>query len=286
MIGEATQALIADVFDDNRAFAPARQVKRRVVAWGGEPVELPHSAAVISEMALEAHLRGSQGLTSAGAPDWTIVTTPPLPENVQRLEFGTRIASACRIRLKDEPDTEKCWIESLKNGWLFLLPDWMLAVGAAADELLSESRVIANRIERFEPASGRFPAFPRICSPLSGSDWLACGSAAMAFDPICGDGAGNAVREAILATAVIRAGGTEEMLAHYRARLIAGFARHLELCRPFYAAIEGDWWRAELAELDRGRAWCREQLSGHEYRYQLQGFDLVKPIPNSAANLS
>ena len=33
---------------------------------------------------------------------------------------------------------------------------------------------------------------------VDGSGWLACGTAAMGFDPICGDGTGYAVREGIL----------------------------------------------------------------------------------------
>ena len=75
-------------------------------------------------------------------------------------------------------------------------------------------------------------------SPLGANSWLACGTAAMAFDPICGDGTAHAIREAILAAAVIRAlangGPADELLAHYEARLTAGFHRHLTLCRQFY----------------------------------------------------
>jgi len=42
---------------------------------------------------------------------------------------------------------------------------------------------------------------------LRGPDWLACGTAAVAFDPICGDGTAQAMREAILGCAVITAIG-------------------------------------------------------------------------------
>jgi hypothetical protein len=51
----------------------------------------------------------------------------------------------------------------------------------------------------------------------------------MAFDPIYGDGTAHAVREAILAAAVVRAisagGDAAEPLRHYEARLMLGFQR-------------------------------------------------------------
>src|SRR5581483_3691871 len=126
---------------------------------------------------------------------------------------------------------------------------------------------------------GQFPASPRMADPLGEPGWLACGSAAMAFDPICGDGTGNAVREAILAAAVIRAaarGESEErLLAHYRARLIAAFRRHLELSLAFYRAGDGGaWWDGEIGAMERGIAWCREREG--RFWYRLNGFELER----------
>jgi len=170
------------------------------------------------------------------------------------------------------------------------LPGRLLSVGAGADELLASSRLIAPRIESADSPGGQFPAYPRIQYPLSGANWLACGSAAMGFDPVCGDGTGNAVREAILAAAVIKAAirgeNVDALLAHYQARLLAGFLKHLELCRPFYAACPGDWWRSELSELDKGIEWCRGHFqSEKKFRYQLRGFEL-EPISSAPQTLS
>ncbi len=278
LIGEPTQRLIGDVF--GRALDGAARVTRRVVAWGENavPVELAHSASVIGEQELNRQL-AVQAPEAAGEVDWTIYTSRPLPDGVVERGFGSRIASASAIRLREGIFTDACWIESLDRGWLFLLPGWLLAVGASADELLAKSRVVAEQIESIDPPKGSFPAYPRICDPLSDGKWLACGSAAMAFDPICGDGVGNAIREAILASAVVKAAIRGENLdalrEHYRTRLLAGFLKHLELCRQFYAAPSGDWWRSELEQLDQGIAWCRERLSAAPpYRYQLRGFEL------------
>jgi hypothetical protein len=102
----------------------------------------------------------------------------------------------------------------------------------------------------------------------------------MAFDPICGDGTANAIREAILACAVARAvgggGNVTELLAHYETRLIAGFYRHLALCRQFYeSGLQGPWWEAEIRALDRGLEWWARKAGGaRQFRYQLNGFEL------------
>ena len=105
-------------------------------------------------------------------------------------------------------------------------------------------------------------------------------TAAMAFDPICGDGTAHAIREAILASAVIRAltdgGSTDHLLSHYEARLTAGFQRHLMLCRQFYLrGGTGALWRSELDAIDRGIQWADATLAKHvSFRYQLRGFEL------------
>jgi hypothetical protein len=97
----------------------------------------------------------------------------------------------------------------------------------------------------------------------------------MAFDPICGDGTGHAIREGILAAAVIRAGGTEAVRRHFSNRLTAGFQRHLELCRGFYeSGGGGPWWQAEREALEKGIEWCRGELEGKTFQYRLNGFEL------------
>jgi hypothetical protein len=303
LVGTATQALIADVFQRPDLFCEARPIARRIVAWGpnAKPVEMPHSAAVIAEQELVDRLSVSITGTAKEGPDWTIFTSRALPLQVETHHFGSRIATATPVRLREGCPNDACWIESLENGWLFLLPNWLLSVGGPAEDLLTRSELVAAQIDEHEEpeahesreshepgapaaelddaATARFPAYPRISDPLCAAGWIACGSAAMAFDPICGDGTGNAFREAILASAVIRATArgenVEALLAHYRARLIAAFLKHLGLCRQFYAACAGAWWEAELAQLDTGIAWCRARLRNEPaFRYQLRGFEL------------
>jgi hypothetical protein len=305
LIGTATQALIEDVFERKDVFRGAQRISKRIVAWEShagdtEPVEVPHSAVVISEQDLVARLRPefesrpTELKIRGDAAAWTIVTSPSrdvMGTNVVH-HFGSRIAHALAVQLKTNCASDACWIESLESGWLFLLPGltsaWLLSVGGPAEELLTQSRMVGAQIESLNAPVGQFPAYPRISDPLCGDGWLACGSAAMAFDPICGDGTGNAIREAILASAVIRGiaihGKNDQndgFLVHFRTRLLAGFLKHLGLSRHFYAACSGEWWEAELRRLDEGIAWCREQLGGEpEFRYRLRGFEL-EPVVGS-----
>jgi hypothetical protein len=289
MLGDATQKLLADVFDRRDLFDGLPRINKRVVAWGksAHPVAVPHSAVVVSE---EALLRRIQSEISAPKPTpehrmlWTIFASRPLPASSQEHHFGSRMASASRVTLKSGCDSGACWIESLENGWLFLLPGpehaWLLSVGDAAEDLLARSRLISEQIGDASAARGSFPSHPRIAEPLCEAGWLACGTAALGFDPLCGDGTGHATREAILASAVVRAGiagaDADALVAHYQNRLLAGFKRHLEACRQFYqAGLSGPWWKHELDSLDCGLGWCGRQLDGAtRFRFRLNGFEL------------
>jgi flavin-dependent dehydrogenase len=168
---------------------------------------------------------------------------------------------------------------------LFLIPNapgtaLVLGVGDPAESLLNNSRIIGKQIVKRGKAAGNFPAYPRILSSLCGDGWLACGTAAMAFDPLCGDGTSHAVREAILAAAIIQAAANgenpAELRSHYETRLLAGFGRHLALCSQFYkTGHHGAWWTQELKSLEEGMAYCGQQLRNRrDFRFQLNGFEL------------
>jgi hypothetical protein len=282
LLGDQALALIRDIFEQPALLADAPHIHKRVVAWGVDaaPVALDHSAIIVSEELLLDAIRPRLHFERLCEPQWTILAARPLPAPAIEHRFGTRMARALPVTLKTGSDNSACWIESLEDGWLFLTPGWLLAVGAPAETLLGQSRLIGNQIADSGPPSGEFPAYARIASPLFGDQWLACGTAAMAFDPICGDGTAHAIREAILASAVIRAvaegGDARGLLAHYQARLTAAFERHLTLCRQFYlSGGDSRLWRSELEAIDQGIQWCHAALANHPgFRYQLRGFEL------------
>jgi 2-polyprenyl-6-methoxyphenol hydroxylase-like FAD-dependent oxidoreductase len=290
MLSEAALALIRDVFERPDLFNGAHRITRRVVRWGrdAEPMAFDHAAVVVSEGELLSELE--QGLEPLeqrvdGDGDFSIFASRPLPAGPVEHCFGSRTAYAASVRLKDAGDSGSCWIESLEDGWLFLIPNaadsgWLLSVGCSPQTIPERSRLIAGRIASMSEPSGEFSASPRIVSPLSGPKWLACGTAGMAFDPICGDGTAHAVREAILAAAVVKAistgGDATGLLRHYEARLMAGFQRHLATSLDFYrSGYGGLWWDQEVALLQQGLGWCAGKLSGYgRFRYQLNGFEL------------
>jgi hypothetical protein len=289
MLGEATQKLLADVFDRRDLFDGLPRINKRIVAWGknSTPIALPHSAVVVSEEGLLDRIQSGlspPNPSSIPEPTWTIFAARPLPRSSEQHNFGSRMATASAVILKAGSDRGACWIESLDHGWLFLLPGddraWLLSVGDPAETLLARSRLISDQIAETSASRGTFPSHPRIVEPLCEPGWLACGTAALGFDPLCGDGTGHAIREAILASAVVRAGidgaDVDALVAHYRNRLLAGFKRHLEACREFYLAGQsGPWWDQELDSLHHGLEWCARRLeSAPVFRFRLSGFAL------------
>lgn len=291
MMGETTQKLLKDVFGSDDLFGGLAPIRKRVVAWGAgsEPIALPHSAIVVAEQVLQSRIQQGLGQSESSEgeePGWTIFASTPLRPSSVEHHFGSRIAAVCRVRLKPDSDREACWIESLKNGWLFLLPGdegsgWLLSVGEATEVLLARSRLIQGEILEVSSPRGMFPCHPRIVQPLAEPGWIACGTAAVGFDPLCGDGTGNAIREAILGSAVIRAAASQRadvdhLVSHYRTRVLAGFKRHLELCLSFYkSGHSGPWWDDQLRELRRGLDWCAQAGANiARFRYRLNGFTL------------
>src|SRR5579871_1133513 len=285
MVSEGAIKLIAEIFGREDLFRELPRVQTRVVLWGsaGQAHTLPHSAVVVSEETLLDSIRPQSAENdSVLDPQWTIFASRPLSVGCTEQRFGSRVARAFSVTLNS--DALGCWVESTPDGWLFLVGSgsgegWLLAVG---DADAARSRLIGKQIRDIAQSRGKFPAFPRIVDPLAGMNaagdgWLACGTAALAFDPICGDGTAHAVREGILAAAVIRAihdgADADKVLTHYESRLIVGFQRHLTNCVAFYlTGGNGAWWHTELNSIERGISWCKEKMSTFpEFRYRLNG---------------
>jgi hypothetical protein len=275
LLSRQTVALLAGIFPSTDLVSVGHPIQKRVVAWGpaAEPITLSHSALVISETDLLARL-WAQVPPPAQSPagGWKFLSSGA--SDLQQQAFGTRLASVARAALKREVDQSACWIESVHSGWLFLLPRGeneaatLIAVGETPSALLGQSRIIAALVAAIEGPAAEFPAYPRIADPLCGDGWLACGAAAMGFDPLCGEGTGNAARQAYLATAIIaavRAGEpVEDLLAHYTSRQMHGFLRHLQICLGFYqSGGSGPFWQSETAMLQHGIEWAGQVLREH-----------------------
>ncbi|WP_324699846.1 hypothetical protein [Novosphingobium sp. RL4] len=286
MLSDPALSLMRDCLGDPELLAGKRRVQRRVVAWGGqEPATLDHGAIVLDEGDLDQCLEIYNINKSNGCSDFSIHAAMPFPSGNMR-RFGSRPSGAAQVRLLREEDGDACRVESLDTGWLFLIPvsdttGWLLAIGGSPDELLPQSRHLGARVELSRLSGASFETAPGMLECLAAPGWLACGTAAIAFDPICGDGTAQAVREAVLAAAVVQAlaeGENAQALAtHYHSMLLAAMRRHLKLCAQFYATGgKGAWWQAQLAALAEGFEWCTAALSRlPEPRYELRGLRLV-----------
>ncbi|HEX7858543.1 MAG TPA: hypothetical protein VF503_33070 [Sphingobium sp.] len=288
LLSDAALTLLRGVFSRPDLFANHPRIERRVVSWAdSEAVSVPHGAVVVSESELSAALFPACTMSerSPEPADFTIHTISPFPSGELR-SFGQRAAMAAEVHLLHSEDHSACWVEAVEAGWLFLIPSggdkaWLLAVGATVELLMDQSRHVAPRIQLMGRTSSTFETCPRMLTALKGEDWLACGTAAIAFDPICGDGTAQSIREAIIAAAVVAAisegGDRAALLTHYESMLIGSMRRHLQLSAQFYeSGGRGDWWREQLTALSDGHGWCTARLSVlPEPRYQLRDFRLM-----------
>ncbi|HEY9137412.1 MAG TPA: hypothetical protein VIM67_04010, partial [Terriglobus sp.] len=216
LLSQATQHLLRTIFppthDRNDLFEGFLPIHRRIVLWGNskEPVDLPHLGLVASEDVLlkrlwkQAPSEDKEDLTDTC--QWKVKTFTT--QSV--LHFGQRHAHIATAQLRSSAPSDACWVESVTNGWLFLLPRGeaqatLMAVGDEPTTLLENSRLISDQLDFLAPVSTVIPTTPQLATVLAAPGTIACGSAAMNFDPLCGEGAGNAVREAFLAAAVVRA---------------------------------------------------------------------------------
>ena len=153
MLSRSSQALFRDVLEVGDLFSNLPRIQKRVVKWGprSEPVTFPHSAVIVSEHVLMESVLPKLFIVDPvadAATDWTIISSRPLPEGAVEYGFGSRTATVAPVYLEKGSDSAACWIESLEDGWLFLMPDapgsgWLISVGGPLNANLDGSRMIA-----------------------------------------------------------------------------------------------------------------------------------------------
>ena len=290
LLSSVTQRLLHDVFEDPLLFSGVHPIRKRVVRWGGaeaQTLAIPHVGVAVAESELLNRIGPALAVRPhemEGEPAWTVACSRIFPETARR-HFGERTASAFPVTLSRECDAKACYVESVSCGWLFLLPfsrteASLLCVGSEAGiELLERSHVVARQISTCGSQTSSFRAHPSILDRLASPGWIACGAAAVSFDPLCGEGMGNSIREAILASALVRAslsgGPVDDLIRHYESSLLGGFLRHLETCHAFYSSgPQDDWWQTEQRQIRDGIDWVRQRLPNQPFRFRLSGFDL------------
>jgi len=293
LISDGTQALLREIFKNEKLFEGLPTIRKRVVAWNGAKAEsFPHSAVIVGEQVIGERLQASVPDLSSGRPDegaWNIFASKSSDGLAPVMRFGSRTAAVMEVRLRESAEKDACWAESVESGWLFLIATGngkgsLICTGGEPAALLQGSRLVGEQIEMLngEAEAAQFAAYPRTLAKLHGTDWIACGTAAMSFDPLSGEGTGAAVRESILAAATVRAilrgDDADRVLAEFSLRMRLGLLRHLEMCRAFYQVESKDpFWSRELAMLDDGISWVRKEIGEQPApRYKLVDFDLVR----------
>ena len=117
--------------------------------------------------------------------------------------------------------------------------------------LLARSRFMSALIEEIVGEPAGFAAMPRLAMTPCASRSIDVGDAAVALDPLSGNGVGSGLRSAILAAAVLEAAGQDAMpqacFDHYAQRLRKTMRSHVQSCVEFYGrAAHTDGWRAEI----------------------------------------
>jgi hypothetical protein len=274
LLSDSTQVLLAGLFHRSNLFDQVPSIRQRIVAWGdgASSVSLPHSALMIAENDLLARLQQAShtAFCDPKKTAWHVFCTAGLAPPDESQPFGSRTATFSEVHLSDATPRETCWMESVAQGWLFLFAaagetGWLISCGGPPTTLLGESRLIAKHVVALAASSAPIATSPRIRDCLGATAWMACGTAALMFDPICGEGTGNAVREAILASAVVEAAMRGEdvsaLLQHYESRLTLGFLRHLHMCAQFYATGGASpFWQEQVHETQRGIAMISQRI--------------------------
>jgi flavin-dependent dehydrogenase len=153
-------------------------------------------------------------------------------------------------------DTEQSTlIEAAENGWWYSapLPDSRMVVAYMTDadlwtgqggwlERLREAPLTSRRCGDLEilPRLRMVSAASVLRQPPAGVDWLAAGDAAMAFDPLSGQGVYQALDSGIHAAGAVRGclEGNQSGMAEYELRAKDGFEKYLRLRAHFYGGVE------------------------------------------------
>lgn len=249
-------------------FDDAHRLTHRRVRWGVGAVslEIPQPAVVIdgAELAnrlrsrlLEHHPALADPVTD---PDWIITATADPRRSVT---VGRRHLLAAVLPWDSDEDTiaimtctELAWIHltPLGSGTALVQAVVPGPVDSPSDALtrqLAACPDLARRLGEVPPDVVTLPVSPRLHTEpaLRRTDGnpahLVVGAGALRYDPLSGTGTAQALRTAILATAVIH-NGSDTALTHYATRLRQAFHDHLVTCADLYRqAFPGRAWHHE-----------------------------------------
>ncbi len=256
-LNRPTQELLADLFSQKLLKGLATS-GGRIVDWeqASTATRVEDDALVIDLATLLARMR-----------DQIALAQHPLPSPAIRIMAGGRETNA---RLTAAPPLATCYWDRLQicveprgtgtlagqhvyageHGWTFtaarLGGGWFaqatvlpgVDAGERAAVSLARAMGLAHAGDIPVP-DGWIDTAPALGSAVGPASQLYAGDAAVAYDPLCGDGCGHALRSGVLAAAVaVRAlrhpEEAEQARGWYRSRLRLSFVQHLNACADIY----------------------------------------------------
>ncbi len=270
LLRETTARLLLAIWGDTEAtlLRGARRLRGRRVLWGtasearvAEPAYAIELTALVSALAERLERRAPD---AAGACAWTLAATDDAARPLGPVRrYGVRRAWIAEVALSPLAPRDEAVLECVGGAWFMLLPDGagcgtLQAVAVRTtdappfDEMLSRTRLMPGLLGDIRAHAGPFPCMPRLRTPAAGSRAIAIGEAALACDPLCGDGVGHALRGAVAAASALHAIVAGEPVEHALQRYDAGLAfamrRHLAACIAHYEAA-GAGWTPEVAAM-------------------------------------
>ncbi len=254
----------------------APRLTHRRVRWGAHApaARFAQPAWVVDGAVLAHRMRARLGPLPApdGPGRWTITArtgAEPAPAGHLR-QAGRRHLLVGTATLRPGEDAATAVLATTDLGWLQLTPlgagDCLVQAmvpGPARDPAALLGRILAD--SPLGAALGRPPrsaaavaAAPRLHpapalapTPARPHGRLTVGAGAIRFDPLSGTGTAQALRTAILASAVVDADAAgipaPPLCGHYARRLRAAYAEHLRSCAALYGtAFTGPAWQDEL----------------------------------------
>ncbi|HEX4556900.1 MAG TPA: hypothetical protein VH249_23120 [Xanthobacteraceae bacterium] len=289
-----TLRLAADLFEvEFAALQIGARVERRRVDWAAGSAATVAQVAFVCDIAdfaaaLARPLRdaGCLAVTADDDADWILEASGRPARDA--LRAGQRVGQFARVAgMACEPSIA---VTATSRGWVFAAPHpagglaVLLASPSAARAAASRDDVADRLVEAGYVISAGDVAeigqpesiAPALAQTPHAEARLTVGDAALALDPLRGDGAGFALRGALLAQAVLaaveRGEDRERCLGHYAGRLRAVFASHLHGCVPHYrAARHAAVWRHEVAVMEA----LARRLAVDSFGFRVQGRDLV-----------
>ncbi|MFC5662644.1 hypothetical protein ACFP3U_06555 [Kitasatospora misakiensis] len=260
----------------------APRLTHRRVRWGAHApaARFAQPAWVVDGAVLARRMRARLGPLPGpdGPTRWTVTARaeaepvdavqPAGP--VQLPQAGRRHLLAGTTALRPGEDAATAVLDTTELGWLQLTPlgagDCLVQAmvpGPARDPAALLGRIIADSplgaaLRRPPRSAASVAAAPRLhpapaLAPTERQPHgrLTVGAGAIRFDPLSGTGTAQALRTAILASAVVDAETAgipaPPLCAHYTRRLRAAYAEHLRSCAALYGtAFTGPAWQDEL----------------------------------------